>query len=658
MAGRIPQSFIDDVLDRADIVDIVGGRIDLRKSGKNHSACCPFHDEKTPSFTVSQDKQFFYCFGCGAGGNAIGFIIDFDRVSFPEAVETLAKHVGLEVPREASQDDGANQYRKTLYSITEKADHFYRSSLRTHPNAHEAVSYLKARTLNGETARNFGIGYAPPGWDNLLQNLGKTDQDIQHLKDAGLLIDREEEGKLYDRFRHRIMFPIRDVRGRTIGFGGRVLGDDKPKYLNSPETSLFHKGRELYGLYEANRQLRDIHNLLVVEGYMDVAALSQHGIHNAVATLGTAATSEHLDKLFRYTSEVVFCFDGDEAGRKAARRALETSLPVMLDGRSAKFLFLPDGEDPDSLVQDIGCDQFTQLIKTATPISDYLFESLSQDLDTESLDGRARLSKLAAPLINRMPQGVFKTLMLKTLSQRTGLDTETLTSLIKPIEPPQTSIQDQEAPQDYDQGEYPEYYSDASGATKGSQFHDENLPRQREAIGRTRQRMKMPPAQTLIALLANHPQLANLITDLDALKALQTDEIDIEGLEILIPLVELIRKNPSYTLNHILGYWRGIHDIEQAEQLTEIAATDLLRPVADSNRDNEKELQDILNKLLRHSTANMSPLELFHHLAEKETIDDQDLKTLNHAWLGLPDNLRNEETKALFNQIVKKPRHH
>lgn len=663
MAGRIPQSFIDDVLDRADIVDIVGGRIDLRKSGKNHSACCPFHDEKTPSFTVSQDKQFFYCFGCGAGGNAIGFVIDFDRISFPEAVETLAKHVGLEVPREASQDDGANQYRKTLYSITEKADHFYRSSLRNHPNAHEAVSYLKARTLNGETARNFGIGYAPPGWDNLLQNLGKTDQDIQHLKDAGLLIDREEEGKRYDRFRHRIMFPIRDVRGRTIGFGGRVLGDDKPKYLNSPETSLFHKGRELYGLYEANRKLRDIHNLLVVEGYMDVAALSQHGIHNAVATLGTAATSEHLDKLFRYTSEVVFCFDGDDAGRKAARRALETSLPVMLDGRSAKFLFLPDGEDPDSLVQDIGCDQFTQLIKTATPISDYLFESLSQDLDTESLDGRARLSKLAAPLINRMPQGVFKTLMLKTLSQRTGLDTETLTNLIKPIEPPQTSIQDQEPPQDYDQGEYPEYYSGANysettSPTKGNQFHDESLPRKREAIGRPQKRMKMPPAQTLIALLANHPQLANLITDLDALKALQTDEIEIEGLEILIPLVELIRKNPSYTLNHILGYWRGIHDIEQAEQLTEIAATDLLRPVADSNRDNEKELLDILNKLLRHSTANMSPLELFHHLAEKETIDDQDLKTLNHAWLGLPDDLRNEETKALFNQIVKKPRHH
>lgn len=658
MAGRIPQSFIDDVLDRADIVDIVGGRIDLRKSGKNHSACCPFHDEKTPSFTVSQDKQFFYCFGCGAGGNAIGFVIDFDRVSFPEAVETLAKHVGLEVPREASQDDGANQYRKTLYSITEKADHFYRSSLRNHPNAHEAVSYLKARTLNGETARNFGIGYAPPGWDNLLQNLGKTDQDIQHLKDAGLLIDREEEGKRYDRFRHRIMFPIRDVRGRTIGFGGRVLGDDKPKYLNSPETSLFHKGRELYGLYEANRKLRDIHNLLVVEGYMDVAALSQHGIHNAVATLGTAATSEHLDKLFRYTSEVVFCFDGDDAGRKAARRALETSLPVMLDGRSAKFLFLPDGEDPDSLVQDIGCDQFTQLIKTATPISDYLFESLSQDLDTESLDGRARLSKLAAPLINRMPQGVFKTLMLKTLSQRTGLDTETLTNLIKPIEPPQTSIQDQEPPQGYDQGEYPEYYSDANRPTKGNQFHDESLPRKREAIGRPQKRMKMPPAQTLIALLANHPQLASLITDLDALKALQTDEIEIEGLEILIPLVDLIRKNPSYTLNHILGYWRGIHDIEQAEQLTEIAATDLLRPVADSNRDNEKELLDILNKLLRHSTANMSPLELFHHLAEKETIDDQDLKTLNHAWLGLPDDLRNEETKALFNQIVKKPRHH
>jgi len=657
MAGRIPQPFIDDVLDRIDIVDVVGGRLDLRKSGKNHSACCPFHDEKTPSFTVSQDKQFYYCFGCGAGGNAIGFVIDFDRVSFPEAVEMLAKHVGLEVPREANRDDASSQYRKALYTIMERADNYYRSCLRNHSHAHEAVNYLKSRTLTGETARNFGIGFAPPGWDNLLKNLGSSDENIQHLKISGLLIDREEEGKLYDRFRHRIIFPIRDVRGRTIGFGGRVLGDDKPKYLNSPETPLFHKGRELYGLFEANQQLRDIPNLLVVEGYMDVAVLSQHGIHNAVATLGTAATAEHLDKLFRYTSEVVFCFDGDEAGRKAAHRALETSLPVMLDGRSAKFLFLPEGEDPDSLVQSIGCDQFQRLVKKATPISDYLFESLSQDLDTESLDGQARLSKLAAPLINRMPPGVFKTLMMKTLSQRTGLDIETLTGFIEPAELP-TELE-QESPPDYDQGEYPDYYNDIESGQYDETSHPSSSPLQRQAYQRPQKRVKMPPTQTLIALLVNHPKLAKLITDLDTLKNLDTEELDIEGMEILIPLIELLQENPDYTLNHILGYWRGIHDVDQAEQLTEIAATDLLRPVANSSRNNEREFQDILSKLLRlSSTTTLSPLELFHHLAEKETIDDHDLKALNSAWLELPDELRSKETKELFNQIVSKPRRH
>jgi DNA primase len=654
MAGRIPQTFIDDVLDRVDIVDIVGGRLDLRKSGKNHSACCPFHDEKTPSFTVSQDKQFYYCFGCGAGGNAIGFVIDFDRISFPEAVETLAKHVGLEVPREASLNDGASQYRKVLYTMMEKVDHFYRSSLRSHSSAHEAVNYLKNRTLSGETARNFGIGFAPPGWDNLLQNLGKTDEDIQQLKDSGLLIDRPEDNKLYDRFRHRIMFPIRDVRGRTIGFGGRVLGDDKPKYLNSPETPLFHKGRELYGLYEANRQLRDIPNLLVVEGYMDVAALSQHGIHNAVATLGTAATAEHLDKLFRYTSEVVFCFDGDDAGRKAARRALETSLPVMLDGRTAKFLFLPDGEDPDSLVQEIGCDKFLRLIQAATPISDFFFKSLSEGINTDALDGRARLSKLAAPLINRMPQGVFKTLMLKTLSQQTGLDTETLSGLIAPAEPPKPPEYDQELPPDSNYEGYPEHYSD----TDTNQPYDDSKPRQREAYGARikkhspeQKRVKMSPAKTLIALLANHPELATLVSDLDTLR-----NLDIEGIEILVPLIEVIRENPSYTLNHILGYWRGIHDIDQAEQLTEIAATDLLRPVASSDRDNAKEFQDILNKLLRHATSSLPPLEFFHYLAGKDVIDDHDLKNLNRAWIDLPSDQQNAETKALFNQILEKPR--
>ena len=327
MPSKIPQSFIDDVLDRLDIVDVVGSRLDLRKSGKNYSACCPFHDEKTPSFSVSPDKQFYYCFGCGVGGNAIGFVLDFDRTSFPETMEMLAKQVGLEVPHKAHDTDANISYKKSLYAIMKEADNFYRSNLREPINAKRAVNYLKSRKLSGETARNFGIGFALPGWDNLLQGLGSNDERIQQFKDVGLLVDRHDENKLYDRFRDRIMFPIRDVRGRTIGFGGRVLGDDKPKYLNSPETPLFHKSRELYGLYEANHHLREIKNLIVVEGYMDVAVLSQNGVHNTAATLGTAVTIEHLNKLFRYTSEVIFCFDGDEAGQKAASRALEASSP-------------------------------------------------------------------------------------------------------------------------------------------------------------------------------------------------------------------------------------------------------------------------------------------------------------------------------------------
>lgn len=645
MAGKIPQSFIDDLLDRVDIVDIVGSRIDLRKSGKNHSARCPFHDEKTPSFTVSQDKQFYYCFGCGAGGNAIGFVMDYDHTAFPEAVESLARHAGLEVPRESNHNDAATERRKGLYAVAEKADRYYRNCLRQHPEAKTAVDYLKSRGLSGEVARTFGIGFAPPGWDNLLQTLGQSDLDIQQLKDTGLLIDRQEEGKLYDRFRNRIMFPIRDLRGRTIGFGGRVLGDDKPKYLNSPETPLFHKGRELYGLYEANQQMREAPSLLVVEGYMDVVALSQCGIHNAVATLGTAVTAEHLEKLFRHTSAVVFCFDGDSAGRTAALRALETALPVMIDGRSARFLFVPEGEDPDTLVRKIGKDQFLSLVESATPLSQYLFDSLSEGLDVSSMDGRARLSKLAAPLINRIPQGVFKALMLKTLSEKTGLDTETLTSLIVPATPITDRDISPEYPEDLGYGTYPDYMDNSPL----EDYDHRHSPTRNQA--KVSKRVKMSPAYTMIALLANHPEL---IAHCAALETLQ--KLDDEGIEILLPLVELLLENPNYSLNHILGYWRGVHSADQAEALAKIAATDLLRPVANSERDNQREFIDSQDRLLRKALAQLAPAELLRHLADKEAVDELDLKHLNNAWLKLPAEQRTVETKELFNQILGKPR--
>ena len=651
MPSRIPQSFIDDVLDRLDIVDVIGSRLDLRKSGKNYSACCPFHDEKTPSFSVSPDKQFYYCFGCGVGGNAIGFVLDFDRISFPETVETLAKQVGLEVPHETHGTDANINYKQSLYAIIEEANTFYRSNLREPINAKRAVNYLKSRGLSGETARNFGIGFALPGWDNLLQSLGSNDERIQQLKDVGLLVDRHDENKLYDRFRDRIMFPIRDVRGRTIGFGGRVFGDEKPKYLNSPETLLFHKSLELYGLYEAKNHLREIKNLIVVEGYMDVAVLSQNGIYNAVATLGTAVTIEHLNKLFRHTSEVIFCFDGDEAGRKAASRALEASLPVMLDGRSAKFMFLPEGEDPDSLVLKIGSVQFLDLAENATPLSDFLFESISENHNNDSLDGRARLSKLAAPLINKMPLGVFKTLMIQTLSQRTGLDASTLSKLIEPAHDPMQTHQDNKT-EKVKSDDYLEYYDDLN--TKHHLNHSKSKYRKKPSIedaSKNNKRIKIPAMQTLIALLANHPGLVKHLPSMEVLADFKT-----EGIDVLISLAKIIHGNPNYTLNHIIGYWRNIYDQTQAEQLAKIAAIDLFRPLANSSRDNAKEFTEILARLTRDSMSNMGPMDLFLYLATKESIDDYDLKNLNRAWLNLPKEQQNDAIKSLFSQIIGKPR--
>ena len=396
MAGLIPQSFIDDLLDRTDIVDVVNSRVPLKKTGKSHKACCPFHEEKSPSFTVADDKQFYYCFGCGAGGNALSFVMEFDRLDFLPAVELMAKNVGLEVPREATANPKAKQHRDDLYSVLTEADKFYRQKLRSE-EAKEAVKYLKSRGLTGKVAAQFGIGFAPKGWDNLIKAVATNDEKTKLLTDSGMLVIKPEEKKQYDRFRHRIMFPIRDQRGRTLGFGGRVLDDSTPKYLNSPETPIFHKGRELYGLYEARQALKEIPYLLMVEGYMDVIALAQYGINNAVATLGTALTENHLKKLFRYTSEIVFCFDGDSAGRRAASRSLDIALPEMRDGVTAKFLFLPDGEDPDTMVRNLGTEKFKSQIENATPLSEFLFEELTEGVDIETGEGKAKLSKLSAP---------------------------------------------------------------------------------------------------------------------------------------------------------------------------------------------------------------------------------------------------------------------
>jgi DNA primase len=417
MAGSIPQHFIDELIARADIVEIIGRRVPLKKAGREFQACCPFHSEKTPSFTVSPAKQFYHCFGCGAHGTALGFLMEFDRLSFPEAVEELAGSLGLEVPREAGFAQGPDH--RPLYDLLERVADHYARQLRDHTEAQRAVDYLRGRGVSGEIAATYRMGFAPPGWDNLLRQFGRDDAQIARLREAGLVTD--QDGKRYDRLRDRIVFPIRDSRGRVVGFGGRLLGDGKPKYLNSPETPVFHKGRELYGLYEARQAQANPARLLVVEGYMDVVALAQFGIPYAVATLGTATTADHLQKLYRATAEVVFCFDGDRAGRDAAWKALQTALPLMRGGRQARFLFLPDGEDPDTLVRRVGAEGFAELLEQSQPLSVFLFDKLSAQVDMHSIDGRARLAELAQPLVDQLPQGVFRDMMQQSLNERVGV---------------------------------------------------------------------------------------------------------------------------------------------------------------------------------------------------------------------------------------------
>lgn len=617
MAGRIPQTFIDDLLDRVDIVDVVDSRVKLKKTGKNYSACCPFHDEKTPSFTVSPDKQFYYCFGCGASGTALGFILDYDRVSFPQGVEELAKMAGMEVPREQSsqQDTKAQKQKRNLYQLMEKVDQFYRQQLRHSPAKQHAINYLKQRGLSGEIARDFGIGYAPPGWDNLLKTLGLEERDKHQLNEAGMIIERPEDNKRYDRFRNRIMFPIRDGRGRVIGFGGRVLDDSKPKYLNSPETPIFHKGKELYGLYEAKQANRELDRLIVVEGYMDVVALAQFGIRNAVATLGTACGEDHLMLSFKHTSEVVFCFDGDRAGRNAASRALENALPTMQDGRRIKFLFLPDGEDPDTLVRQVGAEKFNDMVEQAVPLEEFLFDSVAADINLQTMEGRAELSKMAAPLLHRLPTSVFRELMFANLAQRTGIATDVLMELVEapksrpaPTERPvqerpakpsqgQQSQASQEQPQAPSQKQshsqvsipqpdqtpaevhYPEApswdgYGEAPPAPDdfhypeyagGSEYQEPS------AAPQYRGPVRLPPQKMLSVMLLHHPDLAPLTPELPNIDA--SDDVD---LALFKELLALLKQRPHYSFQQILGHWIGTKSAESVVQLEQLAAIELI----------------------------------------------------------------------------------
>ncbi|WP_110686130.1 DNA primase [Salinicola aestuarinus] len=424
MAGQISQRFIDDLLARSDIVDVVSERVQLKKSGRNHSGLCPFHQENSPSFTVSHDKQFYHCFGCGAHGNALRFLMEYDNLRFPEAVEQLASRAGMEVEREGGGDPGAHQRRQKReegVNLLDLAAQFFRERLAL-GKGRQAREYLEQRGLSDEVIREFGVGYAEDDWEALKRHLLNQGISEAVQVEYGLLVHREESGRTYDRFRDRVIFPIRDWKGRTIAFGGRVLGDAKPKYLNSPETPVFHKGRELYGLFEARQANRQLSRVLVVEGYMDVVALAQFGIRNACATLGTALTSDHLQRLFRLVDEVVFCFDGDNAGRQAARRSLATALPSMIDGRQVRFLFLPEGEDPDTLVRREGQAAFEDRVTCASPLSEFLFEQAGEGRELKQVEGRERFVTAVLEWLKLLPEGMLKSLMLKELSTRSGIE--------------------------------------------------------------------------------------------------------------------------------------------------------------------------------------------------------------------------------------------
>ena len=513
MAGLIPSVFIDDLLTRVDVVDLIDSYLPLKKTGSNYVARCPFHTEKTPSFSVSRRKQFYHCFGCGASGNAIGFLMDYSHLNFVEAVEDLASFVGIDVPREESVTTPliGKQDLASLYAVQQQVAKFYAQQLRDSNNDGLAVQYFKDRGVSGEVARDFLLGYAPDQWHLLADQF-----DTGLLKKAGLLIAKEG-GRSYDRFRGRIMFPIRDRRGRVVAFGARVLGDALPKYLNSPETPVFHKSNEVYGLYELLEKKGRPAQILLVEGYMDVIALAQFGLRNAVATLGTAPTRAHFDLLFRFTAEIILCFDGDEAGLKAAWRAIEAGLPCLKDGRHIRVMLLPEKEDPDSLIRREGVDAFLARLAAASPLSDYFFSRLSGALDLQTLEGRAALMVKAKAYLKTLPSGYFREMMVGRLNEQVEHVTLDLES---------------------------------EGTRRRSDISKE----------------KVTPARTANALLLQNPELAQSQFLKDGVDL----SLDSPGLNLLRKVLSVIAKKPELTTGGLLENFRGEPEESQVRALVQV----------------------------------------------------------------------------------------
>lgn len=514
MSGSIPRTFIDDLLTHVDIVDVIDSRVALKKAGKEFKACCPFHSEKTPSFTVSRQKQFFYCFGCGAGGSVIRFLMDFERLDFVEAVQELAKMLGLDVPFEGGRPQARSSAAGSadLYELMEKVALYYTTQLRKHPQKKIAIEYLKNRGISGQAAKAFELGYAPSGWNNLEQVFSDAPQVIEQLVRTGMLITKES-GQTYDRFRERIMFPIRDRRGRVIAFGGRIIDEGTPKYLNSPETDIFHKGYELYGLHHVLKQPGAVASILVVEGYMDVVSLSNRGVNNAVATLGTAISQNHAQVLVKHTSEIIYCFDGDAAGRKAAWRALEVSLPNLKDGVQFKFMFLPEGEDPDTMVSRLGQQAFLQLQTQAKPLSDFMIDFLLEKADHKTVDGQARLIELAKPLMALLPKGVYAQLLTARLAER--------------IDIPESDL-------------YGRFYANSRSGGQKNRVKSATKAEKPSAI------------RLAIAMLLETPSLA---LEVESVELLQ--ELDLPGVDLLEKMVVFIKSHPNITTGAMLEHWHG-----------------------------------------------------------------------------------------------------
>lgn len=526
MAGLISREFIDDLLTRTDIVELINARVSLKKAGKNYQACCPFHTEKSPSFTVNRDKQFYHCFGCGAHGNAISFLMEYEKLEFVDTIEELASFHGLEVPREEShqtpsqikQQQKTIEQRKLDYQLMEKICIFYQQQFKLATDKEIAIDYLKNRGLTGKIAKRFAMGYISDSWDGVMKNFATNLQTSQQLIDLGMAI-QGDKNKPYDRFRGRIMFPIRDKRGRVVGFGGRVLNDSTPKYLNSPETRIYHKGQELYGLFEAKQACKNLTRLIVVEGYMDVVALAQHGVDYAVASLGTATTVEQLQTLFRTVNEVICCYDGDRAGRDAAWRAMENALPLIRDGFSLKFVFLPDGEDPDSLIRQQGKEKFEHILDNATPLSTFLFEHLVASVDINNLEGRSALVEKFQPYLEKLPDSVLKDSIINQLANNFG-----------------TGAEQQKA-----------------------KLTNSNRTVQTKKNTVTK---KVTPVRLAIALLLEYPHIVNVLEDIAVL-----EHLSIPGITLLNQLMRLCKQSPDITSAQILEYYR---DTEEGKQLAKL----------------------------------------------------------------------------------------